>query len=646
MPPPAGGVLRRTLHRGETSGDLGARVARAVVGCYVPEDGGRVEVLALRIRGFRGIETADISFDSHTALIGPNGVGKSTVIDALSLVFGRSKLVPMLTEHDFRGSTPLPGTRISIVATLGGFSPDDAQSHQTTWFRPGRGVEKYWDKNKRQALPERTAANEPLCVEIGFCARFDHEDLVVEQIRYFHDDLTVPDPFDEAVTPFPNLLLNEIGFYVLPARRTWEMTVSFASELFRKAVATLGGVPATAVLNVRDALRAPAAPVDADPLILPLITAVNSQLARLLPGEPKLQIKLTGTDSESVLKALVPHYLGQDGHSLPAGRHGGGLLALQTLILLLETGRARKAAGKSFILALEEPELHVPPGLQRQIVSEATAIASQTICTTHAPRVAACYPPGQVHIVRRVAGALTTTRLLSEPALNIPNAARRLLVDERVRLLEALMYPHVLVPEGRIDFEFLRLLVEIAQGSAQGGGASAFETGVGVVPTVDASVVLTVQRLLALRGGVFAVVDGDADGSKYVAGVAGLVPPPERVVQWPDTWTIENVVGWVTEGDPSVLGDVSARLGVPIATVAELVSKLRADTKVGGLKSHYFAYEEVAFALRTAPACAARATDFLQALAAVAAGTDAGPLFMKDNNKSTVATAVFRFVPN
>lgn len=604
-----------------------------------------MKILNLRIFGFRGIISANLNFDDHVVLVGRNCVGKSTVIDALSLVFGRSKLVPTLTEHDFFGSRPDRAARIKIIATLSGFNPDDPDKHRGTWFRQGRGVEKFWDAAKRKALPERSAANEPLCIEIGFCARFDHDELTVEQIRYFHDDDMIGDPFDEGVVPFPNLLLNEVGFYVLPARRTWELTVSFASELFRKAVSLVGGIPSNAVLEIRDKVRNPDAPIENDPAIAPLVESLNAQLAKLLPDQPHLQIRLTATDSESVLKALIPHYVGSDGISLPAGRHGGGLLALQTLILLLETGRARHLENKSFILAMEEPELNVPPGLQRKIISEATAIADQSICTTHSPRVAACYPAEDVHVVRRIAGTLVSGKLLSGPDLDIPNAARKLLVDERLRLLEALMDTLVLVPEGRIDFEFIRLVVEIGQGT--GPGASRFETTVGVAPTPDGSVVQTTERLLALREGVFALVDGDGAGDDYVKALVALSDPPRIVVQWVQGWAIEDLIAWIASADYSTMGNISARIGGgTIATPGDLAVRLKSkDRQIGGLKEHYLAYEEVAFALRESTACAARATALLEALVGVAAGETPGKMFAPDVKRSTARTTVFRFVP-
>jgi len=44
---------------------------------------------------------------------------------------------------------------------------------------------------------------------------------------------------------------------------------------------------------------------------------------------------------------------------------------------------------KPFLFAMEEPELHIPPGMQRRLIAQAVSIAGQTICTTHSPRVAA-----------------------------------------------------------------------------------------------------------------------------------------------------------------------------------------------------------------------------------------------------------------
>lgn len=142
-----------------------------------------MRVFALDIQGFGGVPNGRLVFPDQVALIGPNGSGKSTIIDALSLVFGRQKLVHSLTEHDFTGSCPQPADRISIVATVGGFPSNDPDNN-TNWFKSGRSVEKWWDPVTKMVLPEERHGT-MLCTQIGYAARFDHEDLTVKQIRYF-----------------------------------------------------------------------------------------------------------------------------------------------------------------------------------------------------------------------------------------------------------------------------------------------------------------------------------------------------------------------------------------------------------------------------------------------------------------------------
>ncbi len=152
-----------------------------------------MKLLALSIRGFRGVRQTDLRFGHHDVLVGPNGAGKSTIIDAMSLVFGRTRLVRDLTEHDFYGSRPEATSRIRIVATLAGFDGDDPERNDT-WFREGRAVPKWWNSSTGQIEPEPGDHAETLCAQVAFAARFDLEDLVVESIRYFHDDDDVEDP--------------------------------------------------------------------------------------------------------------------------------------------------------------------------------------------------------------------------------------------------------------------------------------------------------------------------------------------------------------------------------------------------------------------------------------------------------------------
>lgn len=613
-----------------------------------------MKIFALKIEGFRGIRSADIRFDDHMAIIGPNGSGKSTIIDALSLVFGRSRLVRELTEHDFCGSCPTATCRIRFIATLGGFEGNDPIRHYD-WFREGRAVPKWWNPKTNQAEPDRSEHASELCAQIGFAVRFDLEELTVEQIRYFHDDDGIEDVFQEdGVQQFPSRLFNDIGYYVLPVRRTWEATVSFASDLFRRAVATLGGIPADTIIDERNRLRQPESPLETDERLRPLVQRINAQMAQLLPQAPQLQLRITSTDSESLLRALIPHYETTNKVALPAGRHGTGLLSLQTFILLLEIGRERRSKGLSFILAMEEPELHVPPGLQRRLIAQAVANADQTICTSHAPRVAAFFPATKVQLLESGEERLLSTPLLKNPlGSDATAAARKFYHDDRAKVVEALMHHKVLIPEGRNEYEWFRLLVDAVETGDRAlttghSEISPFGAVVGVVPTHAAAIMETYERLRELRSGVCAIVDGDQAGNDYIRSLIKLDVPPGVIIQWPVDWKIENVICWVLEvGDDKMIGSLKSRIeNHEFDSLDDLKTLFEVSEGRGRLKTDYLAYEEITSVIREQEACLARAEILLGAITlACLERHEASENLELYEERSTQTTMVLRFKP-
>ena len=612
-----------------------------------------MKLVALSIRGFRGVQHADVRFGHHDVLVGPNGAGKSTIIDALSLVFGRTRLVRDLTEHDFYGSRPEAKSRIRIVATLAGFDGDDPE-RSDTWFREGRAVPKWWSPSTSQFEPEPGDHAETLCAQIAFAARFDLEDLAVESIRYFHDDDEVEDPFlDDAVQLFPTRLFDDIGYYVLPARRTWEAAASFASELFRKTVATVGGIPAQTILQERDRLRAPAAPLEETAGLSPLVESINRQLVELLPDAPRFQLRLTATDSESLLRGLVPHYAGSEGVSLPVGRHGMGLLSLQTFILLLELGRERMRISKPFLFAMEEPELHIPPGMQRRLISQAVSVAEQTICTSHSPRVAAYYPATSVQVLDRKPARLAATPMLLAPLDgSATNARRKLFMDDRARLVEALMHHRVLIPEGRTEYEWFRLLSDVLETGdialdAADTDTPAFGTVIGVVPTHEGAVADVYDALRILRPGLVPLVDGDSAGAKKIDEVRDLDPMPELILRWRDGWTMEDAIGWILKGEvDAALAALRGRLDREFESIDDLVGLFKVKTGRGRLKTDYLAYEEVATVVGRLPGCRTRAAVLLEAVTLATLGRQEESNSLRwDDEHSTVDSAVFRLEP-
>ncbi len=219
-----------------------------------------MHIVRLKISGFRGVRSADIALGRHAVLVGPNNSGKTTIIEALALLFGRDRLVRRLTEHDFHGSAPDETARILCIATVTGFTPNDPH-HHSSWFSPERGVEKWFDPNAKTLSAAPDAQHTDLAVQIGFAARFDLDELEAETIRFFVDDeATLGDPFaeDAHLRTIHTKALQELGFFLVPASRTWDRWISFSSELFRRVVATRGDMPAQAVRAERAAPLDPA----------------------------------------------------------------------------------------------------------------------------------------------------------------------------------------------------------------------------------------------------------------------------------------------------------------------------------------------------------------------------------------------------
>lgn len=599
-----------------------------------------MEIASLKLEKFRGVREGVVRFSPHTVLVGANNCGKTTVIEALALLFGRDRMIRQLTEHDFHGSNPQPQDRIRLIATIIGFEGDDPVQN-ADWFRDDRGIVKWWNADAGTVHPARADPRWRLACQIAFSARFHRPSLEVETLRYFHDDDTVGDVFDdETATPLPARLIRELGFFFVPAARTWDRTVSFGSELFRRVVAAGDGQPSESVLAERDRLRAPVTMLEQDERLAPIVERLNQELRGFFRTNPTLHLRLTPTDSDGLLESVVSHYAHGDAElPLPAKRHGSGLLSLQHLLLLLQFGRLRVEADENFWMALEEPELHVPPALQRRLVHRIQALSRQTLVSTHSPMVAALADPSGVAVLRNEGGVLTSVPLLQStlPA-NTPNSVRKLFQVSRVETIAAVMHDFVLIPEGRTDYEWLGLLVravDLHQGWAAADECR-FDALIGVIPTHDGAVVRTVNAMTPLHPRVIALVDGDAEGIGYATTLLAADAPNSGVIlQWAAGHMLEDVIGWIVHADA-----VNCLAGIPLdnppKTVAELVTRMKSeDRAAGGLKKDSSSYEALAGAIGANEACCARARSLLNAITEVAQG-GANPLFAADPQRPSV----------
>jgi putative ATP-dependent endonuclease of OLD family len=301
------------------------------------------------------------------------------------------------------------------------------------------------------------------------------------------------------------------------------------------------------------------------------------------------------------------------------------------------------------VLALEEPELHLSPGIHGRLVAEAVATASQVICTTHSPEVARVFPATSALIVTNEAGHLAARPFLTKPLTSsATNNERKLYVQNRARVVSALMHSFVLIPEGRFDTEWLYRFAEVADPYTT--NTSPLSAIFGVVPTENAAVVFTTERLSLLRSGIVAMVDGDDAGDGYVVELRALPSPPSLIVQLPAMWTIEDVVCWILEpGGLGALETLSVALPAFALTSLDALRDLLKTsndkaTNTVGLKEDVLAHEAIAGVIESMSACRARAVSFCEAVVSAAVGADHMQI-APDPPRSIATVKVVRFAP-
>lgn len=600
----------------------------------------------LEIQNFRGIQSGTVFFTDRTILIGDNNAGKTTILEAIALLLGRDRMVRTLSEHDFFGSDPQPADRIRLIATLSGFEPNDPDHHRD-WVRASRGVEKWISAADRTIKPAQEYEDDLLAVQIALDARFDAESLEVETIRYFYDAEDTGDPFDdESVSALPGYLIRDLGFFLVPASRSWDRMMSFGSELFRRVINYMGGKPAETVLSLRNEVRHPAPEPQEDRNIKAVVREINTDLKTILGKDAELKLRLTQGDSLSILNAMEPHFQAATGEILPAARHGAGLISLQSLVLLLRFGHVRAKQGDPFILAVEEPELHVPPPLQRRIAQKIQSLTSQSIITSHSPVVASHGRPTDIVLVRNDKGTLTSKPLAKTALSNASNnVERRLLQTGLSDTVTALMHPFLLIPEGRIDRDVLTLLAQrMTAADADGLPESAFGTQIGVLATPDARMRDAFNLFHEVHGAIVSLVDGDAAGTEHLNQLLAA-PTPKTIVQWPMDWAIEQVLGWILEADPTVLSDPELADAGLAQSVPDAVQQLGIKTTDGGMKGNLVVLESLAAAISQSTPCRERTKRVLDALSDAVQGKGLQNRDLRVHVRTTAETPVWMFEP-
>lgn len=417
-----------------------------------------VKVVQLSIRNFRGIKSAELRFDGHTLLVGPNNVGKSTICEALDLVLGPDRIsrFPPVEEFDFHnakylqppaaeGEEPVPiPIRIAVVLT-------DINAEIEN--RCGQHLE-FWHTIEHRILGagEAAEANPPLvvsCLRLETQARYNPEEDEFEAQTYFtHSPTAEPDELDRVGREIKRLF----GFLYLRAVRTGSRALSLERGSLLDLILRLRGTRSGLWEKTIERLRELDIEQDATNL-QPVLQSIEARLGKYIATDvsgrtTKLHVSQLTREH---LRKTVSFFLAmsQDQQPVPFQQVGTGTLNVLVLALLSFIAELKPA---SVIFAMEEPEIAVPPHAQRRIADYLLGKTTQAFVTSHSPFVIERFEPEQTLLLSRGPDSSVVGQRVSESSGLKGNDFRRY---ARRGLTECMLGKGAIVVEGLTEFHAL-----------------------------------------------------------------------------------------------------------------------------------------------------------------------------------------------
>ena len=407
-----------------------------------------MRIVRVHIENFRGISLADIHLNGTSVLLGDNNIGKSTIFEAIELAIGADRLsrTQAIDEHDFHGGRYLSdgeqARKIVVEVVIAGLD----EQHRSKF----RANLEFWRLADRVLLGAGEVAGavqdgiEP-AVRIRFEGSFDAENDEFLSKTWFAV------PRQEDGTPISECRSGdkrEFGFLHLRALRTGSRALSMERGSLLDVILKTYEVRTQMWEGLLDRLRNLDVVGAEDAEFGVILTAIRDAMREIVPGEwadsPHLRVsELTREDLRRVLKSFLA--TGAPGYAAPFQHQGSGtinalVLAMLGLIATRRNGRV--------IFAMEEPELSLPPHVQKRVVDKVRSLASQALFTSHSPYVIEQFPPEQMSVLTRDgAGVLQAANVILPDNLKL-----KIFRDGfRTRFCEALLARRVIVVEGKTE---------------------------------------------------------------------------------------------------------------------------------------------------------------------------------------------------
>ena len=450
-----------------------------------------MRIRRVKINRFRGLRRLQFCPGPSTVILGPNNSGKSTVLEALDLLFypGFGRPRPHPDELDYFERDSEQG--FEIEAVVGDLTKEfAAECHR---YLEG------WREEPGEVVPEPDGDGIEAVVRVRVRGS--------AELEHLHE---FAKPEAEGARFFPRLR-RQIGWVFDgrrrdPARQLFFYQGGLLDRLF--ASADVDGPLET----LRQALRDGTSAINRDESVADVLGMLSTDLEELgLLEQGERSAFETGTVSRRALLQTLRLALPiNDEVTIPLGRQGRGA---QRLVLVAVLLRLAASVGSSLIGAFEEPEEALEPLRQNHIscmLGKIVGSGGQVFVVTHSPEIARRFGIKSFLLLRERGGGAGSKHLVEGLSPKVSQAYERHLDGPLVRGLFCRVPFLVEGPSDRAVFEaFWAELVR------QGRVVEPFRRGLDVIVADGVSHMPMLAAVLAKVGkSVVAWVDQDTDHAR------------------------------------------------------------------------------------------------------------------------------------
>lgn len=481
-----------------------------------------IQLEQVNIRNLRSIKDASIHLRPFSVMFGMNDSGKSNFLLALGLAFGNRNI----DEKDVFCSQDIPFSSSSVVCIDLKFVPVDDAGKRVDEFNEIWGLH----------LGENVMTDDDDKEFFAFRTEFEYD---TDKEEYVRDRKLITEWRDNEITTGNSLrykTLSVFEFIYIDAQRDMASDIRDKSSMWSKQISKLK-MSSEAKTEIESSLSTLSDRIMEES---PFLQQVSTDLASATnTRHSNVEINPVTRSVDELYKGLDIYIKQNASASIPISNLGLGTRS-RAVFASLKTIINKKISDAEetpyfCIVAFEEPESHIHPHSQRELVKDFSGIQGQRVVTTHSPYILSSSKLNDlIYVVLRRAetcfSSLAELNLTTEELRHI----ERFVLNTRGELLFADI---AILAEGETEEQALQVFFK------EYFGCEPFELGVSFVGVGGKNYLPFLRMLESIGADWFVFSDGEAaaisDLQSTMKNLKGL-PTKPSLAQYSNIIVLNN----------------------------------------------------------------------------------------------------------